>query len=80
MKHSENRILTTHVGSLHRPPDLLGMLQPQERGGAVESAALDRATAHAAAHVVRRQVQSGVDVVNDGEQGKVSSTTMSARA
>ncbi len=72
MKHGKDRILTTHVGSLHRPPDLLRMLQAQERAEVVDAAALDRATAEATARVVRRQVQSGVDVVNDGEQGKVS--------
>src|SRR5262249_55877237 len=72
MKHGTDRVLTTHVGSLHRPADLLGMLQAQERGEAIDVAALDRATAEATARVVRRQIHSGIDIVNDGEQGKVT--------
>lgn len=60
MRRSENRILTTHVGSLIRPPEL-------EAQGAHEGPALKAAVAD----VVARQVRTGVDVVNDGEFGKL---------
>src|SRR5579863_6295137 len=65
MKHSANRILTTHVGSLSRPTDLIEMYRDQAPAEKLES----RLTS-AVAEVVRRQVEAGMDVVNDGEFGK----------
>ena len=65
MKRSINRILTTHVGSLPRPNDLVGGY----RDNAPESKLLPRLRS-AIADVVRRQSDSGIDVVNDGEYGK----------
>lgn len=66
MKRSEERILTTHVGSLVRPPELLANLQ--SRGGEADEATL----AAAVRHIVARQVSAGIDIVNDGEFGKSS--------
>ncbi len=65
MKRSINRILTTHVGSLPRPNDLVELY----RDNAPESKLLPRLRS-AIADVVRRQSDSGIDVVNDGEFGK----------
>jgi 5-methyltetrahydropteroyltriglutamate--homocysteine methyltransferase len=65
MKQSTNRILTTHVGSLPRPTDLIETYREQAPAGKLES----RLTS-AVAEVVRRQVEAGIDVVNDGEFGK----------
>ena len=72
MKRSEGRILTTHVGSLPRPQDLAGMLLGGAQTGTQEQQAAFRArTASAVAEAVRKQVEAGVDVVSDGEQGKI---------
>lgn len=65
MKQSTNRILTTHVGSLPRPADLIEMYREQAPAAKLES----RLTS-AVAEVVRKQVESGIDVINDGEFGK----------
>ena len=75
MKRSTDRILTTHTGSLPRPPDLAGMLDALDTGGAVDAAALEGRVRRAVADIVRRQVDAGVDVVSDGEQGKVGYST-----
>jgi 5-methyltetrahydropteroyltriglutamate--homocysteine methyltransferase len=65
MKRSTNRILTTHVGSLSRPADLIEMYR-----GESPAEKLEPRLASAVAEVVRKQVEAGVDVVNDGEYGK----------
>jgi 5-methyltetrahydropteroyltriglutamate--homocysteine methyltransferase len=65
MKQSTNRILTTHVGSLPRPKDLIDLYRDQAPAEKLQS----RLTS-AVAEVVRRQVEAGIDVVNDGEYGK----------
>jgi len=67
MERSEQRILTTHVGSLVRPRALVAM---QTEGA--DAGALDAELARAVADVVRRQREVGVDIVNDGEFGKSS--------
>ena len=67
MKRSEQRILTTHVGSLIRPGTLLDAAKdrdPAHRG------AYERELKGAVADVVSRQAKAGIDVVNDGEFGK----------
>jgi 5-methyltetrahydropteroyltriglutamate--homocysteine methyltransferase len=66
------RILSTHVGSLVRPPELLELAAAQERGEPVDGAAYEEAVARAVADVVRRQAEAGIDVVDDGEMGKSS--------
>jgi len=74
MKRSTEHILTTHTGSLPRPPELLAALQLRDRSEArVEG--LDEQIRAAVAAVVRRQVEAGVSVVNDGEEGKIGYAT-----
>src|SRR5205807_9165012 len=74
MKLSQDRILTTHVGSLPRPPDLLAMLEAREQGRPVEEAAFAARVAAAVDEIVGRQVAVGIDSVCDGEQSKISYT------
>lgn len=75
MKRSERRILTTHVGSLPRPRELLAPLHARESGEPYDAAALERAIAQATAQVARRQAEIGIDVLNDGEHGRASFAT-----
>jgi 5-methyltetrahydropteroyltriglutamate--homocysteine methyltransferase len=70
MKRSTERILTTHVGSLPRPPDLLDMIQAKERGAAFDGEAFAGRVKSAIAEVVKRQADSGIDIVADGEMGR----------
>ncbi len=70
MKRSTERILTTHVGSLARPHDLLELVQKQVNGEPYDEEALAGITRRAVADVVRKQADNGVDVVDDGEQSK----------
>src|SRR4051794_41117503 len=72
MKRSTERILTTHTGSLPRPQQLISLLYARERGGAVDEATFDQVVKDAVFDIVRTQLDVGVDVVNDGEQAKVS--------
>jgi 5-methyltetrahydropteroyltriglutamate--homocysteine methyltransferase len=75
MKTSTDRILTTHVGSLPRPPALRALLVAKDKGEAHDKAELDRLTREAVSDIVRRQVASGVDIVNDGEMSKPGYST-----
>ena len=70
MKRSTDRILTTFAGSLARPAGLLDLMTTRERGQPYDQAAYDSAVNDAVADVVRQQVEAGVDIVCDGEQGK----------
>jgi 5-methyltetrahydropteroyltriglutamate--homocysteine methyltransferase len=72
MRTSETRILTTHVGSLPRPAALADLLRCQERGEAVDAAEWKRQTEMAVDAVVRKQLQVGIDIGNDGEQPRVA--------
>jgi 5-methyltetrahydropteroyltriglutamate--homocysteine methyltransferase len=72
MKHSTERILTTHVGSLARPDSLIPLLRQKEQGQPYDSEALARVVRDAVAEVVRKQAAAGIDIVTDGEQGKSS--------
>ena len=65
-----DRILTTHVGSLIRPPALLELLTAMERGESYDEAAYEAVLDDAVADVVRRQAAAGIDVIDDGEMGK----------
>jgi 5-methyltetrahydropteroyltriglutamate--homocysteine methyltransferase len=67
-------MLATHIGSLPRPPDLLDLMEARESGRADEPA-FDARVRDAVADVVRRQAEIGLDVVDDGEQGKVGFIT-----
>jgi 5-methyltetrahydropteroyltriglutamate--homocysteine methyltransferase len=80
MKFSQDRILTTHVGSLARPQALLAMLLAQSRGEAVDQAALSREIDAAVTESVTMQVDAGVDIVNDGEMSKTAYTFYVLRA
>jgi 5-methyltetrahydropteroyltriglutamate--homocysteine methyltransferase len=75
MKRSENRIITTHVGSLPRTERLDSMLVGRDHGKHVDPAEFEAEVDHALAYVVRRQLESGVDVGSDGEQPRVSYMT-----
>jgi 5-methyltetrahydropteroyltriglutamate--homocysteine methyltransferase len=75
MKRSTDRILTTHTGSLPRPPDLLEMVHAHANGQPVDAAAFAARVQSAVTEVVQKQVQAGVDVVSDGEMGKPSFAT-----
>ena len=67
---SANRILTTHGGSLVRPPELLPFLLKQERREYFDAAEFGRKLNRAVGEVVRKQAEAGVDIVSDGEYGK----------
>ncbi len=73
MKRSSERILTTHVGSLIRPPALIEFLGAQQEGRPVDEAAFQACLAASVAEIVRQQAEAGVDVVSDGEFGKTIS-------
>jgi 5-methyltetrahydropteroyltriglutamate--homocysteine methyltransferase len=70
VKRSENRILTTHVGSLIRPPELVDFLRAKQRHQAYDEAAYQACLKDSVATVVREQAEIGIDVVSDGEFGK----------
>jgi len=72
MKRSTERILVTHVGSLARPPDLMEMLVARQEGKPYDHDALAQRTRAAVAEVVQKQIECGVDIVNDGELGKAN--------
>ncbi len=75
MNRSESRILTTHTGSLPRPADLVSILGSLSRGEEIDQTALDTAAREAVIGVVANQLASGVDVINNGEQSRVSFST-----
>src|SRR5215467_8693984 len=72
MKRSTERILTTHVGSLARPDALVPILKAKDRGQPYDRGAYEQLVRGSVAESVRKQVEAGVDVVTDGEQGKAS--------
>ncbi len=72
---SQNRFLTTHVGSLPRPQDLIDLIFAKEEGAEVDVELLDRRIRESVQTVVDRQAEAGVDIVNDGEHSKPSYAT-----
>ena len=70
MKRSEDRILTTHVGSLIRPKAIQDILAARQNGVAVDEAYHSRVLTESVAGIVKRQAKTGVDVISDGEFGK----------
>src|SRR5262245_37078171 len=74
MKHSTKRILTTHTGSLPRPPQVVDLMLEEQKHPGAKAAELAIAVRGAVADVVRRQIDCGLDVINDGEQGRTDYT------
>lgn len=72
MKKSTDRIITTHVGSLARPVELLDIMKEKENDRPYDKSAFDKAVKDAVADRVAHQVECGIDVVTDGEMSKVS--------
>ncbi len=72
MKRSETRILTTHTGSLPRPADLTRLYALRVRGEPVDEAEIEAAGREAVRWIVPKQIDAGIDVVNNGEQQRES--------
>jgi 5-methyltetrahydropteroyltriglutamate--homocysteine methyltransferase len=79
MQGSIDRILTTHVGSLPRPPALRDLLIRQERGEPMDAGRFAGEVEAAVRLMVRRQLELGIDVGNDGEQPRVGFSTYVVR-
>jgi 5-methyltetrahydropteroyltriglutamate--homocysteine methyltransferase len=75
VKLSTDRILTTHVGSLPRPKEVADLLFMQDRGDAYDPAQFDSTIRLGVADAIRRQGEAGIDIVSDGEMGKISYAT-----
>ena len=75
MKISTERILTTHVGSLPRPQDVVDLLFAQDRGETYDPAQFEATMARAVVDIVNHQCEVGVDIVSDGETSKISYAT-----
>jgi 5-methyltetrahydropteroyltriglutamate--homocysteine methyltransferase len=75
MPTSRDRILTTHVGSLPRPPELVDALRRHERGEPQDGPAFEGLVAQSVEAIVATQVSLGLDLVNDGEASKPSYST-----
>ena len=69
------RILTTHVGSLPRPAELVELVWAEDRGEPVDRERYDRLLDEAVHDRVRRQVEAGIDIVSDGEMSKIGYAT-----
>ncbi len=70
MHRSTTRILTTHCGSLPRPTDLLDLMKAKIQGEPYDAGAYDARVRSAVSEIVRQQMESGIDIPTDGEQGK----------
>ena len=79
MQKSQDRILVTHAGSLPRGEPLGSMLIDQEAGKPVETDMLKKAIEARVVHVLNKQVEVGIDEVNDGEQGRIGFQTYVAQ-
>jgi 5-methyltetrahydropteroyltriglutamate--homocysteine methyltransferase len=75
MNRSSERILTTHCGSLPRPRELLGPLHAKDSGEPYDRDALAGRVRQSVTEVVRKQIELGIDVVDDGEHSKSSFAT-----
>ena len=73
MAQSTDRILTTHVGSLIRPPELVAFLRGKDAGLATDETAFAACLKASVAGIVRQQAEIGIDILNDGEFGKTIS-------
>ena len=72
MRRSEERILTTHVGSLPRPPALTALYARRVRGEAVDPNSIEDAAENAVRESIRHQIDCGIDIINNGEQPRES--------
>lgn len=72
MLRSADRIVVTHQGTLPRPPDVRQMVMARASGQTYDKASLENRLTEAVADVVKKQVEIGIDSINDGEQGKSS--------
>ena len=72
MPANDERIQTTHIGSLPRPPELLDLLTDRQDGMEIDAEEWDTTVAEATRDVVERQAEVGIDVANNGEQSRVS--------
>src|SRR6202521_1006199 len=70
MPHNTDRILTTHVGSLIRPPKLIAFWRAIEDGTPYDEAGFEACLTESVAEVVRQQAETGIDIVSDGEFSK----------
>ncbi|MEI9925331.1 MAG: hypothetical protein WDN50_19295 [Bradyrhizobium sp.] len=68
MKRSDDRILTTHTGSLPRPPELTRLYARHVRGEAVDTSEIERAGHAALQGIIPKQIAAGIDIGNNGEQ------------
>ena len=71
----QTRILTTHVGSLPRPQEVVDVVFAEDRGDPVDRGEYDRVIAKAVRDRVRHQVDAGIDLVSDGEMSKIGYAT-----
>src|SRR5215207_7501207 len=71
MQRSTDRILTTHTGSLARPAGLLEMLIARDEKRPIDTGVFDATVAREVATVVARQIEAGIDIINDGEMSKI---------
>jgi 5-methyltetrahydropteroyltriglutamate--homocysteine methyltransferase len=74
MKRSTDRILTTHTGSLPRTPKVVELLLAEQQKPGARRAELQAAVRDAVAYVVQKQIECGLDIINDGEQGRTDYT------
>jgi 5-methyltetrahydropteroyltriglutamate--homocysteine methyltransferase len=72
VKRSDHRILTSHAGSLPRPQDLLEMNRARQSGQQIDEAKRTARITSAVPEVVKKQMDAGLDIVNDGEYGKTN--------
>src|SRR4026207_797190 len=70
MKYSTDRILTTHAGALPLPADLKELHNARTAGTSVDEQVFSKRVSGAVADIVKKQIACGLDVINDGEQGK----------
>ena len=80
MPKRDARILTTHAGSLPRPPELTRLFTRRSRGETVDEDALAAAGREAVAWVVAKQREVGIDIISNGEQQRESSFSICAAA
>jgi len=75
MKTSTDRFLTTHVGSLPRPQEVVDLLFAQDRGEPIDEAKFNETMRSSVADLVKRQQECAIDIVSDGETSKISYAT-----